>query len=140
MKKQTFGVIVTTRGFFPSHLVKTAREKIANVLDSMGYGYVMVSEKDTEHGAVVSYEESKICAKLFQKNKDIIDGIIVILPNFGEELGVADAVEMANLDVPVLVQACDDDWIRWIWPIAEMHSVANCPCATTFTREVSNTL
>ena len=110
MKKQTFGIIVTTRGFFPSHLVKTARENITKVLDSMDYSYVMVGEKDTQNGAIVSYEESKICAELFQKNRNKIDGIIVILPNFGEELGVADAIEMAGLDVPVLVQACDDDW------------------------------
>ncbi|MDF2513046.1 MAG: hypothetical protein K0S04_2912, partial [Herbinix sp.] len=110
MKKQTFGVIVTTRGFFPSHLVKTAREKITGLLDSMGHDYVMVGESDTEYGAIVTYEEAKVCADLFKKNSDIIDGIIVILPNFGEELGVAEAIQLSGLDVPILIQACDDDW------------------------------
>ncbi len=110
MKKQTFGVIVTTRGFFPSHLVKTAREQITAKLTQLGFDYIMVGEDDTKYGAVVSFEEARTCAKLFSKNRDKIDGIICILPNFGEELGVAEAIELAKLDVPILVQACDDDF------------------------------
>ena len=110
MEKQTFGVIVTTRSFFPSHLVKTAREKITKKLDELGYGYVMVGENDTQYGAVLTFDEAKTCAELFKKNREIIDGIICILPNFGEELGVAEAIDLAGLDVPVLVQACDDDF------------------------------
>lgn len=62
MTKQTFGVIVTTRSFFPSHLVKTAREKITALLNRLGFGCVMVSEEDTEFGAVLTYEEAKTCA------------------------------------------------------------------------------
>lgn len=109
-EKQTFGVIVTTRGFFPSHLVAVARAEISALLDSMGYGCVMVSEKDTQYGAVVTYEEAKTCANLFRAHRDEISGILCILPNFGEELGVAEAVTLAGLNVPVLVQACDDDF------------------------------
>lgn len=110
MNKQTFGVIVTTRSFFPSHLVKTARAQITALLDALGYGCVMVSEQDTQFGAVLSYEEAKTCAKLFRAHADEISGILCILPNFGEELGVAEAITLAGLNVPVLVQACDDDF------------------------------
>ena len=110
MTKQAFGVIVTTRSFFPSHLVKTAREKITALLNRLGFGCVMVSEEDTEFGAVLTYEEAKTCAKLFRAHADEIDGILCILPNFGEELGVAEAISLAGLNVPVLVQACDDDF------------------------------
>lgn len=110
MKKQTFGVIVSTRSFFPSHLVKTAREGITTLLDKLGYGYVMVSEEDTEYGAVLTYQEAKTCAKLFKENAEKIDGIIVVLPNFGEELGITEAIDMAGLNVPILIQACDDDF------------------------------
>lgn len=105
MSKQTFGVIVTTRGFFPSHLVKTAREQTIALLEKKGYDYVMVGEDDTQYGAVVSHEEAHICADLFRKNREIISGIIVILPNFGEELGVSEAIDAAGLNVPVLIQA-----------------------------------
>ena len=109
MKKQCFGVIVTTRGFFPSHLVKTAREQITKLMDDMGFDYVMVSEAETKHGAVLTYEEALTCASLFKKHADDISGIICILPNFGEETGVAEAIDRAGLNVPVLVHACDDD-------------------------------
>ena len=108
MKKQTFGVIVSTRSFFPSHLVATARSQIRQLLDELGYGCVMVGETDTQYGAVLTYEEAKTCAALFRAHADEIDGILVILPNFGEELGVAEAITLADLRVPVLVQACDD--------------------------------
>ncbi len=109
MSKQTFGVIVTTRSFFPSHLVKTAREKITSLLDKLGFGCVMVGETETEYGAVRTFDEAKTCANLFRKREGDICGIIVILPNFGEELGVAEAIDRAGLHVPVLVQACDDE-------------------------------
>ncbi len=108
--KPTFGVIVTTRSFFPSHLVKTAREEITTLLDKLGYGYIMVSEADTHLGAVLTLDEAKTCAQLFKANADEISGIICVLPNFGEELGVAEAIDRAGLNVPILIQACDDDF------------------------------
>lgn len=107
--KQTFGVIVTTRNFFPSHLVKTARSEITELLDRLGFGCIMVGEQDTDLGAVLSLDEAKQCAELFKAHRDEISGIIVVLPNFGEELGVTEAITRAGLNVPVLVQACDDD-------------------------------
>ena len=110
MNKQTFGIIVTTRSFFPSHLVKTAREGITNLLDKLGHDYVMVSEGDTHLGAVLTLEEAKTTAAMFDKHRADITGIIVVLPNFGEELGVAEAIDRAGLNVPILIQACDDDF------------------------------
>jgi L-fucose isomerase-like protein len=112
MDKQTFGVIVTTRSFFPSHLVRTARELTFALLDRLGFGYVCVGEEDTAYGAIVTHREAQACAALFRQNRERISGILVILPNFGEELGVSDAIEQAGLDVPVLIQACDDDFDR----------------------------
>jgi len=112
MTKQTFGIIVTTRSFFPSHLVKTAREGITTLLDKLGHSYVMASETDTNLGAVLTLEEAKTAAALFNTHRDKISGIIVILPNFGEELGVVEAIDRANLNVPILVQACDDDFTK----------------------------
>lgn len=110
MSKQTFGVIVTTRSFFPSHLVETARRQITEALDAQGFGYVMLGSEDTDLGAVLTYEEAKTCARLFKAKREEISGIIVILPNFGEELGVAEAIHLAGLDVPILIQACNDDY------------------------------
>ncbi len=109
-KKQTFGLIMTTRSFFPSHLVATAREKIVSKLHDMGYEVVTLTDRDTQYGAVVTYEEARKCAELFKAHREEISGIIVVLPNFGEETGVADAISLSDLNVPILIQACDDDF------------------------------
>lgn len=101
--KNKFGIIVSTRSFFPSHLVKTAREDIARVMAEMGYEYVMVGENDTRHGAVLTFDEAKVCAELFKKHREEIGGIVVVMPNFCEELGITEAIELAGLNVPVLI-------------------------------------
>ena len=36
-------------------------------------------------------------------------GILVVLPNFGDEKGVAETIKLTGLNVPVLVQAYPDD-------------------------------
>jgi len=105
----TFGVIVTTRGFFPGKLAETARKQILEKLEKMGHESIILPEQETRYGAIESHEDSKKLAKLFSDNRDKIQGIIVILPNFGDEIAVVTAIENAHLNVPVLVQACDDD-------------------------------
>ena len=60
MERQTFGVIVTTRSFFPSYLAVEAKKQIIQKLESLGYDYITVTEEQTNFGAVLSYEEAKI--------------------------------------------------------------------------------
>ena len=54
-------------------------------------------------------DESQRCAELFRAQGGKIDGIIVTLPNFGEERAIADALRLADLRVPVLIQATPDN-------------------------------
>lgn len=107
-RAMTMGVIVGNRGFFPAHLAKTGREEIIQVLEKAGIKAIVLTPEETQHGAVVSYDDAKKCAELFKKHGAEIDGIIVTLPNFGEERGIADALRLANLQVPVLIQATPD--------------------------------
>jgi L-fucose isomerase-like protein len=107
-RKMTFGVIVGTRGFFPGHLAKTGREEIISVLEAAGAEAIVLSPQESKHGAVQTYAESQLCADLFKKHAEEIDGIIVTLPNFGEERGIVDAIRLSGLKVPVLVQATPD--------------------------------
>ncbi len=107
-KQMTFGLVVGNRGFFPGHLVKTGREEVLAVLKESGFDVIALGADDTRHGAVESREESKKCADLFRANRDKIDGIIVTLPNFGDERAIADALRMAELNVPILIQAFPD--------------------------------
>ena len=111
-QEMTFGLIVGNRGFFPDHLAKSGREEMLRVLKAAGMEVVALSTEESKHGAVETREESRRCADLFRKNRDRIDGIIVTLPNFGEERAIADTLRWADLHVPVLVQATPDDPAR----------------------------
>jgi L-fucose isomerase-like protein len=104
----TLGVIVGNRGFFPDHLARSGREDMVRVLTSAGVKAVVLGPEDSKHGAVETRQEAAKCADLFQKHKREIDGIIVTLPNFGEERAIADTLRMADLNVPVLIQATPD--------------------------------
>jgi L-fucose isomerase-like protein len=105
----TMGVIVGNRGFFPDHLAKSGREEMIRALESTGIDVVALSPEESKHGAVETREESRRCAELFKKNRERIDGIVVTLPNFGEERAIADTLRLADLHVPVLIQATPDE-------------------------------
>lgn len=107
-RTMTFGIVVGNRGFFPDHLAKTGREEILQVLEAAGAKAIVLSPEESKYGAVETYAESQRCAELFKKHADEIDGIIVTLPNFGEERGIVDAIRLSGLKVPVLVQATPD--------------------------------
>jgi L-fucose isomerase-like protein len=105
----TLGVIVGNRGFFPAHLCSTGRTAVLDVLERVGLGAVALSPEQSSHGAVESLAEARACADLFRARRDEIDGILVTLPNFGDERAVANVLRWADLDVPVLVHAFADD-------------------------------
>jgi L-fucose isomerase-like protein len=107
-QKMTFGLIVGNRGFFPGHLAKSGREEMIAVLNAAGYDVVCPSAEQTKYGAVETRAEAKQCAELFRTAAGRIDGVIITLPNFGEERGIVEALRLANLNVPVLVQATPD--------------------------------
>ncbi|MGE4587319.1 MAG: L-fucose/L-arabinose isomerase family protein [Mangrovibacterium sp.] len=107
--KQTFGVIIATRNIFNYELAIAARKKVLSKLSSMGYGYVILPAEETPTGNIEEYIDAVKCADFFKKHADLIEGIIVILPNFGYEIGVVNSISLSGLNVPVLVQACDDE-------------------------------
>jgi len=110
-KKMCFGVIIGTRAYFNSELARDVRKQLLKTLDDLGYDYVILPEDATPTGSssIETREDGLKCAELFRQNRDRIDGIIVSLPNFGFEIGIINAISVADLRVPVLVQACDDD-------------------------------
>ncbi|MFN8005990.1 MAG: L-fucose/L-arabinose isomerase family protein [Terriglobia bacterium] len=108
-RKMTIGLIVGNRGFFPDHLAKSGREEMLRVLGAAGIEVLTLSPEESKYGAVETREESKRCAELFKRNQDRLDGILVTLPNFGEERAIADTLRLSGLRVPVLIQATPDD-------------------------------
>lgn len=113
MKKQmTFGLIIGNRGFFPDHLARSGRDEMIRAVEGAGMRTVVLAPEESKHGAVETRAEAKKCAALFQKHRDYIDGIIVSLPNFGDERAVAETLRIAGLNVPVLIQATPDSASR----------------------------
>lgn len=110
-KKLCFGVIIGTRAYFNSALAKDVRKQLLKTIEEQGYDYVILPEDATPTGSssIETREDGIKCAELFCQNRDKIDGIIVSLPNFGFEIGIINAISIADLNVPVLVQACDDE-------------------------------
>ncbi len=106
-KNVTFALFFGNRGFFPASLMETARKEIPSVLEKAGYGYIMLDAEATRHGAVETPEEGKIYANFLEENKGRFDGVILSLPNFGDETGAVEALKHAG--VPIFIQAYPDE-------------------------------
>ncbi len=107
--KTTLGLIVGNRGFFPGHLCEDGRKLMMKVLKEEGFDVVALNPEDTKYGSIESWADVKVCAELFKKHRETIDGVLVTLPNFGDERAVADALKLAGLNVPVLIHAFADE-------------------------------
>ncbi len=108
-RQLTMGLIVGNRGFFPDHLCLSGRETMIKVLEAEGVKVIALKPEETPYGSVESLEDARKCAGLFKAHRDEIDGIIVTLPNFGDERAVANTLRWSELDVPVLIHAFPDE-------------------------------
>jgi len=107
--KASLGVIIGNRDFFPDRLVAEARVEILDLFKKLNITPIMLAESESKLGGVETFKEARQCAELFAKHRDEISGVVVVLPNFGDEKGVAETLHLAGLNVPVLIQAYPDD-------------------------------
>lgn len=105
--KVTFAIYLGNRGFFPGEVIDDARKELCSVIEGAGYGYLSMDENRTRYGAVETIEEGKLFAEFLKENEGRYQGIILCLPNFGDENGALVALQNAN--VPILVQAYPDE-------------------------------
>lgn len=112
MPRATLGVIFGNRDFFPDQLVTEARGDIQTLFAQMDIAGVWLDEAATKLGGVETWDDATRCAELFRRHAESIGGILVCLPNFGDEKGVADTIKLSKLHVPILVQAYPDDLDR----------------------------
>ena len=103
-----FGVIIGNRGFFPDVLARDGREEILRVLGEQGHEAFCLTPEESKFGSVETFTDARRCAELFRSHADEIDGVLVSLPNFGDERAIADTLRLARLNVPVLIQATPD--------------------------------
>ena len=109
LSKPTLGVIVGNRGFFPDHLADEGRKTILKVLQGESINAIALTPQDSKFGSVESDADAHKLATLFKQHRHEIDGVVITLPNFGEERPIANTLRWADLNVPVLVQATPDD-------------------------------
>ncbi|MGN6638181.1 MAG: L-fucose/L-arabinose isomerase family protein [Mucilaginibacter sp.] len=105
----TLGVIIGNRDFFPDRLVAEARTELLALFEQLNLKAIMLSDTDSKLGGVETFAEARKCAELFDRHRKEISGVLVVLPNFGDEKGVAETLHLAGLNVPVLVQAYPDE-------------------------------
>jgi L-fucose isomerase-like protein len=107
-RKVTLGLVVSSRAFFNAAYAPAARADLLAACAAAGIEPVILPADATPFGAVETREDARRTAEFFRARRDDIDGIVVSLPNFGDEIAVAETLAMADLKVPVLVQACND--------------------------------
>ncbi len=112
IRPPVLGVVFGNRDFFPDKLVAEARADVARLLGELSVEAVMLDPSASKLGGVETHVDARKCAELFRQHRDRISGVLVCLPNFGDEKGVADTLKLAALNVPVLVQAYPDDLDR----------------------------
>jgi L-fucose isomerase-like protein len=109
-QKSKFALFFGNRGFFPASLQAEAREELPNVLQAEGYDVLMLDAEATRYGAIETPQEGQIFANFLRQNQGKFDGVILSLPNFGDENGAVAALKEAG--VPIFIQAYPDDFDR----------------------------
>jgi L-fucose isomerase-like protein len=105
--KSTFALYFGNRGFFPESLIAEARKELTEVLTRLGHESILMDSSLTRYGAVESPEEGQKYARFLEDHRGKFDGVILCLPNFGDETGAVSALRDAN--VPIFILAYPDE-------------------------------
>ena len=108
-RQVSLGLIIASREFFNGTLALDARRDVIAQLDKLGIGYHILPVDATNNGTVETKEDVRKYVQLFDEHRHDIDGFVVLLPNFGDEIAVIETIQRSKLNVPVLVQASNDE-------------------------------
>jgi L-fucose isomerase-like protein len=100
-------LLVANRGFFPSSVIETAYSDMKRALAKVGVECLTIPPNLTKYNAVETTEEGIIFARFLEEHRGEYDGLIICLPNFGDENGIKAAIRDVN--VPILIQAYPDE-------------------------------
>jgi L-fucose isomerase-like protein len=104
--KTTFALFYGNRGFFPASLIAEARAELPLKLREMGHDSISLDPGATRFGAVETTAEGRRYADFLRENRGKFGGVILCLPNFGDENGAVAALQDAG--VPIFIQAYPD--------------------------------
>ncbi|OYU19979.1 MAG: fucose isomerase [Rhodobacteraceae bacterium PARR1] len=108
-RKVTLGVVIGSRAFFSPAPCADARRDVLAQLEKLGVDVITLPFEATANGAVQSVADADLYAAHFRAHADRIDGLVICLPNFGDEIAIAELVNRARLNVPILLQASNDE-------------------------------
>lgn len=108
-RRTKLGVVIGSRAFFSPAPCRSARDDVLSQLEKIGVDALILPFEATENGAIQSVADADLYARHFRQHADEIDGLVICLPNFGDEIAVAELVSRARLNVPILVQASNDE-------------------------------
>ncbi len=103
----TFALFLGNRGFFPEKLIASARKEVTDALNRLGIGVLAMDPSLTRFGAVDGTADGLRYAQFLKENAGKYDGVILCLPNFGDENGAIAALQ--DCGVPILIQAYPDE-------------------------------
>ena len=107
MKKNTFALLFGNRGFFPGEVIARSRDEMCAAVARVGAEALCMDTGLTRYGAVETREEGEIFANFLKEHEGEYDGLIISLPNFGDENGIKEAIK--DVKVPILLQAYPDE-------------------------------
>lgn len=107
-RKISLGVVIGSRAFFSPAPCIDARTQVLAQLEKLGVNAIILPLEATANGAVQSIDDAKLYADYFKKHRDEIDGLVICLPNFGDEIAIAELINRTRLNVPILLQASND--------------------------------
>lgn len=105
--KTTFAVLFGNRGFFPADLIAQARDEVLGTLQSLGHKTLTLPADATHAGGIETPAEGEAFANFLADHRGEFGGVILSLPNFGDENGAIAALRDAG--VPILIQAYPDE-------------------------------
>ncbi|MEK6793366.1 MAG: hypothetical protein AABZ39_01220 [Spirochaetota bacterium] len=105
--RSRFALYFGNRGFFPERLIAAARSETEQALKRLGHDSITMDATATRFGAVETADEGRAYARFLEEHRGKFDGVIIVLPNFGDERGAVEAVRDAR--VPILVIAYPDE-------------------------------
>ncbi len=103
------GLVVGSREFFNGAPALQTRAELLEQLGRLNVATSILPVEATKNGAVQSREDARRYAAFFREEREAIDGLVICLPNFGDEIAISELVNEARLDVPILLQASNDE-------------------------------
>lgn len=107
-KKMKIALLVANRGFFPASVIEEAYADMKTAFAKAGVTPLTFEEEKTKYNAVESTADGNAFHDFLAVHDGEYDGLVICLPNFGDENGIKAAVR--DIKVPMFIQAYPDEF------------------------------